>query len=59
MHGALGDDRGSLYGGHLIKGKWPILITCEVMIVFLDGVRAVQRYDPETEMRLLTFVRTS
>lgn len=43
----------------MIKGKWPILITCEVMIVFLDGVRAVQRYDPETEMRLLTFVRNS
>jgi uncharacterized protein len=57
MHGALGDGRGNLYGGHLIKGKCPILITCEVMIAFLDGVRTLQQYDPETEMKLLTFVR--
>jgi len=59
MHGALGDGRGHLYGGHLIKGKCPILITCEVMIAFLEGVRAVQQHDPETEMKLLTFVRNN
>jgi predicted DNA-binding protein with PD1-like motif len=57
LHGALGDGRGNLYGGHLIKGKCPILITCEVMTVFLEGFRAVQKHDPETEMKLLTFVR--
>jgi predicted DNA-binding protein with PD1-like motif len=57
MHGALGDGQGNLYGGHLIKGKCPILITCEVMIAFLEGFRAVQRPDPQTEMNLLTFVK--
>ena len=57
MHGALGDSRGNVYGGHLIKGKCPILITCEVMIAFLEGVRAVQRQDPETDMKLLGFVK--
>jgi uncharacterized protein len=57
MHGALGDARGHLYGGHLIKGKCPILITCEVMIAFLEGVLAVQRHDPKTDMKLLTFVK--
>jgi predicted DNA-binding protein with PD1-like motif len=57
MHATLGDGRGHLYGGHLIKGKCPVLITCEAMIAFLEGVRAVQRPDPETEMNLLTFVK--
>lgn len=57
MHGALGDGRGNLYGGHLIRGKCPILITCEVMIAFLEGVRALQRHDPETDMKLLGFFK--
>lgn len=57
LHGALADGRGNLSGGHLIKGKCPILITCEVMIAFLEGVRAVQQPDPETEMNLFAFVK--
>lgn len=57
MHAALADSRGNLYGGHLIKGKCPVLVTCEAMIAYLEGVRAVQRPDPETEMNLLTFVK--
>jgi predicted DNA-binding protein with PD1-like motif len=57
LHGALADSQGSLYGGHLIKGKCPILVTGEVMIAVLEGVRAVQRPDPEAEMNLLTFVK--
>ncbi len=57
MHGALADGLGNLYGGHLIKGKCPILITGEAMIAFIDGARIVQHYDSETEMKLFTFVR--
>ena len=57
MHGVLGDGRGNLFGSHLIKGKCPILITGEVMIAVFKEIRAVQQYDPETEMKLLTFVR--
>ena len=56
LHGALADGRGNLHGGHLIKGKCPVLITCEAMITSLEEVRAVQKYDPETDMKLLTFV---
>lgn len=59
MHGSLSDSRGNLHGGHLIKGKCRILITCEVMIAFLDGVRTEQQYDPEVEMNLLTFVKNN
>lgn len=57
MHGALADGRGNLRGGYLIKGKCPVLITCEAMIAFLEGVRAVQRPDPEMEMNLFAFVK--
>jgi hypothetical protein len=57
MHASLGDGLGNVYGGHLIKGKCPILITGEIMITFLEGIRAVQRYDQETDMKLLGFVK--
>jgi hypothetical protein len=56
MHGALADGRGNLHGGHLLKGRCPVLITCEAMITFFEEVRAIQRYDPETDMKLLTFI---
>ena len=56
LHGALADSRGNLHGGHLIKGRCPVLITCEAMITLVEEVGAVQKYDPETDMELLTFV---
>ncbi len=58
MHGALADGRGNLHGGHLLKGRCPVLITCEAMITFFEAVRAIQKYDPETDMNLFTFVET-
>ena len=57
LHGALSDSQGNVYGGHLIKGKCPILVTGEAMIAFLEGVRAVQQYDQETDMKLLGFAK--
>jgi predicted DNA-binding protein with PD1-like motif len=56
MHGALADGRGNLHGGHLLEGRCPVLITCEAMITFFEEVRAIQKYDAETDMKLLTFV---
>jgi len=58
MHGALADGRGNLNGGHLLEGRCPVLITCEAMITFFEEARAIQKYDPETDMKLLTFVGT-
>ncbi len=40
------------------KGRCPVLITCEAMITFFEAVRAIQKYDPETDMNLFTFVET-
>jgi len=54
MHGLLSDQDGNVHGGHLIKGENPVLITCEIMISAVEGVRIKRRYDPETEMKLLT-----
>jgi len=54
LHGVLSDGDGEVCGGHLIKGENPVLITCEIMISAVEGVRIKRRYDPETEMKLLT-----
>ena len=54
LHGVLSDRDGEVCGGHLIKGENPVLITCEIMISAVEGVRMKRRYDPETEMKLLT-----
>ena len=53
LHGLLSDRNGDIYGGHLIKGENPALITCEIMISAVGGIDMKRRYDPATEMRLL------
>jgi len=58
MHGVLSDGRGNAYGGHLIAGACPVLITSEVMIGLFDGMQNVHRYDPEVELKILTPVGT-
>jgi len=53
LHGILSDKNGDVCGGHLIRGGNPVLITCEIMISTVEGIRMKRRYDPETEMKLL------
>ena len=53
MHGMLSDKDGNVHGGHLIKGKNPVLITCEIMINEVKGVRMIRTYDPEIDMKVL------
>ncbi|MCU0561928.1 MAG: DNA-binding protein [Desulfobacterales bacterium] len=53
LHGVLSDGSGRSHGGHLIAGRCPVLITCEVLISGFDGMAAVHRYDPEVEMKVL------
>ena len=54
MHGMLSDKDGNVHGGHLIKGKNPVLITCEIMINEMKGIRMTRTYDPEIDMKVLT-----
>ena len=53
MHGVLSDKDGNVHGGHLIKGKNPVLVTCEIMISHVDDVRMIRTYDPEVDMKVL------
>jgi uncharacterized protein len=53
MHGVLSDKDGNVHGGHLIKGKNPVLVTCEIMISHVEDVRMIRTYDPEIEMKVL------
>jgi hypothetical protein len=53
LHAVLSDARGNVFGGHLVRGGNPVLITCEVTIGQLENVRMVRRYDPEVDMKVL------
>jgi len=53
MHGVLSDKDGNVHGGHLIKGKNPVLATCEIMISRVEDVRMIRTYDPGIEMKVL------
>jgi len=52
MHGVVSDKEGHLQGGHLVRGENPVLITCEVMVARIGGIRIVRVYDPEVDMHL-------
>ncbi|MFO7984937.1 MAG: DNA-binding protein [Desulfatiglandaceae bacterium] len=53
LHVTFSDRDGRLWGGHLLKGKGPVLVTCEVMITELAGGRLCRQYDPEVELSIL------
>lgn len=48
MHGVLADKLDRLYGGHMTKGKNPVLLTVEVSLLELTGMQLVRRYYEET-----------
>lgn len=52
LHGAVSDQEGHVHGGHLVRGGNPVLITCEVMVTQVEGIRIAKGYDPEVEMNI-------
>lgn len=50
MHATLCDSRGTVFGGHLVKGENPVLTTCDLIIAPIEGVDFVRRLDEETEL---------
>lgn len=52
LHGVVSDKEGHVHGGHLVKGESPVLITCEVMLTHVEGVRIVRGYDPQVDMKV-------
>jgi len=53
LHAALGDGRGAAHGGHLLRGRCPILITSEIVILPFTGLRLVRTHDPDAGMAIL------
>jgi predicted DNA-binding protein with PD1-like motif len=52
-----GPDHG--YGGHIVKGKNPILATMDLLILEVKGVDITRKYDEETEIAVaLEFKRS-
>ncbi len=54
LHGMLSDGKGNAFGGHLVKGACPILVTCEIMISVVEGLRLARKYNPEVELNILS-----
>jgi len=52
LHGVVSDKEGHLHGGHFIRGHNPVLITCEVMLARMEGIRIVRVDDPEVNMQV-------
>jgi hypothetical protein len=50
FHGTVSDRLDHVYGGHFLKGKNPILVTMDLVIVGVEGVRFLRRYDSETDL---------
>jgi predicted DNA-binding protein with PD1-like motif len=50
---ALSDSQGHVHGGHLIPGTCPILITSEILILPLAGIRLVRAFDADAGMPVL------
>jgi predicted DNA-binding protein with PD1-like motif len=53
IHGAVCDQWGHIHGGHLVKGGNPILVTSDVIIMELKGVKIVRKYDTEIDISVL------
>jgi predicted DNA-binding protein with PD1-like motif len=53
LHAALSDSNGHVHGGHLIPGTCPILITSEIVILPLAGIRLVRTFDADAGMPVL------
>ncbi len=53
LHAAFSDSQGHAHGGHLIPGTCPVLITSEIVILPLEGIRLVRTFDADADMPLL------
>jgi len=52
MHAVMSDKEGQLHGGHMVKGHNPVLITCEIMLAKIEGIKILRGYDPEADMQV-------
>jgi len=50
FHGTVSDKLDHVYGGHLVKGQNPVLVTMDLIIIEVKGVKLLRKYDEETEL---------
>ena len=50
FHGVVSDRLDRVYGGHFVKGKNPILVTMDLMIIEVEGIKMLRKYDEETDL---------
>ncbi len=49
VHGTMCGDDGVVFGGHMIKGASPVLVTCEVCITDAPGLKCARGDDGEVD----------
>jgi len=52
LHCVISDKNGNVQGGHFIRGENPVLITCEVVLIQVEGIHMIRAYDPEVDMKV-------
>ena len=50
IHGTFSDQKGKVYGGHMVMGQNPVLATCDAVIAELADAKLIRRFDPELGM---------
>jgi uncharacterized protein len=53
LHGVVSDKDRNINGGHFIKGQTTVLITCEIMVSQIQGMKMIRAYDPTVDMKVL------
>lgn len=50
FHATMCDQTGAVFGGHIVKGKTPVLTTVDLIITEIEDVEMLRQYDEETEL---------
>lgn len=53
LHAVLCDQKGKMFGGHLVKGECPVLVICEILILRSSDIEWRREYDPEVDFEVL------
>jgi predicted DNA-binding protein with PD1-like motif len=54
LHAIFSDSEGRIYGGHLLPGGNPILLTLDVILMEFDMISLSREEDPEIGIRVIT-----
>ncbi|MBW2121481.1 MAG: DUF296 domain-containing protein [Deltaproteobacteria bacterium] len=47
LHGVFSDSKGTVWGGHLVRGRNIVVNTCDLVLDEIKELSLVQKYDPE------------